>query len=60
MSIPVHELLRPQRVTEVVDIGASPTQKPPPYKPMLDAGLCRVTGLEPDEKAFRNWKLINR
>jgi FkbM family methyltransferase len=45
-------LLRPQRLTEIVDIGANPAGENPPYKPMLDAGICRVTGFEPHEHAF--------
>jgi FkbM family methyltransferase len=45
-------LLRPQRLTEVVDIGANPAVGDPPYKPMLEAGLCRVTGFEPHEEAL--------
>lgn len=41
-------LLDLDRLTHVVDIGASPLDGPPPYQPLLDAGLCRVTGFEPD------------
>lgn len=44
-------LLLPERVTEVVDIGANPIDGSPPYRPMLSAGLCRVTGFEPQEQA---------
>jgi len=51
LSTPLTELLRPQRLTEVADIGANPVGDPP-YKPMLDVGLCRVTGFEPNEEAF--------
>lgn len=47
MSSVLHDLLQPQRLTEVVDIGANPIDGDPPCKPMLDAGLCRVTGFEP-------------
>lgn len=46
------ELLRPQRLTEVVDIGANPIDGDPPYLPMLREGLCRVTGFEPQEQAL--------
>lgn len=46
------ELLQPQRLTEVVDIGANPIDGDPPYKDMLQAGLCRVTGFEPQENAL--------
>jgi len=45
-------LLSPQRLTEVVDVGANPIDGDPPYTPMLSAGLCRVTGFEPQEKAL--------
>lgn len=46
------DLLSPQRVTEVVDIGANPIDGKPPYSPMLRAGLCRVIGFEPQEQAL--------
>ena len=46
------DLLQLQRPTEIVDIGASPFGTDPPYKPMLDAGLCRITGFEPHDEAF--------
>lgn len=52
MSSPLLDLLQPRRLTEVVDIGANPIDGDPPYKPMLDAGLCRVTGFEPQEEAL--------
>ncbi len=41
-------LLELDRLTHVVDIGASAIEGAPPYQPLLDAGLCRVTGFEPD------------
>lgn len=41
------ELLGLQDRTRVVDIGASPIDGMPPYKGLLDAGLCQVTGFEP-------------
>ena len=47
------ELLRPARLTEVVDIGANPIDGDPPYKDMLDEGACRVTGFEPQESALQ-------
>jgi hypothetical protein len=40
-------LVAPQRLTDVVDIGANPIDSEPPYTSMLAAGLCRVTGFEP-------------
>jgi FkbM family methyltransferase len=48
------DLLKPHRVTEIVDIGANPIDGDPPYKPMLMAGeICRVTGFEPQESALK-------
>jgi len=44
--------LSPGRLTEIVDIGANPIDGDPPYKAMLQAGLCRVTGFEPQERAL--------
>ena len=52
MSKTLWELLTPERLTEVVDIGANPIDGDPPYKAMLAAGLCRVTGFEPQEQAL--------
>jgi FkbM family methyltransferase len=46
-------ILRPERLTEIVDVGANPIDGDPPYKAMLRAGLCRVTGFEPQPDAFR-------
>ena len=46
------ELLRPARLTEVVDIGANPIDGAPPYRGMLEAGLCKVTGFEPQASAL--------
>ncbi len=45
-------LLRPERLTAVVDIGANPLETAPPYKPMLDKRLCTVTGFEPQPEAL--------
>jgi FkbM family methyltransferase len=44
---PLVKLLRPQRLTAVVDIGANPIDGEPPYKSMLQKRLCRVVGFEP-------------
>ena len=40
-------LLRPQRLTAVVDVGANPIDGDAPYKSMLSRRLCTVTGFEP-------------
>ncbi|WP_245885513.1 FkbM family methyltransferase [Kineococcus rhizosphaerae] len=41
-----------ERLTAVVDIGANPIDGDPPYKDMLTAGLCTVTGFEPQAEAL--------
>jgi FkbM family methyltransferase len=46
-------LVQPQRLTDVVDVGANPIDSEPlPYKAMLAAGLWRVTGFEPQPAAL--------
>ena len=52
MSTAFLNLLSPERLTDVVDVGANPIDGEPPYTPMLDAGLCRVTGFEPQHEAL--------
>lgn len=37
---------------DVVDVGANPIDGEPPYRPLLDAGLGRVTGFEPQPQAL--------
>jgi FkbM family methyltransferase len=49
---PVLDLVRCSRLTRVVDIGANLIEGEPSYKPMLDAKLCRVIGLEPQQDAL--------
>lgn len=46
-------LIKPKRKTAVVDIGASPVDGDPIYRPMLDAGLCTVLGFEPQRDELR-------
>lgn len=46
------ELIKPKRMTEIVDVGANPIDGVPPYKVLLDAGLCCVTGFEPQPNAL--------
>jgi FkbM family methyltransferase len=48
----LYDILRPQRLTSVVDIGANPIDGPAPYRPMLDDGLCTVIGFEPQQPAL--------
>jgi len=45
-------LLRPERLTAVVDVGANPVDGDPPYKSLLQKGLCRVVGFEPQPEAL--------
>lgn len=44
-------LLSPERLTRVVDIGANPLDETP-YKGLLSVGGCDVWGFEPQEAAF--------
>ncbi|MBS9535508.1 FkbM family methyltransferase [Mycobacterium sp. M1] len=48
----VADLVCCSRLTTVVDIGANPIDGDPPYKSMLDSGLCAVTGFEPQPTAL--------
>lgn len=41
------DLLKPERLTAIVDVGANPVDGHPPYRAMLEAGLCTVVGFEP-------------
>ncbi len=50
-------LLRVERLTHVVDIGANPIDGEPPYRPLMDARLCRITGFEPQEAALAKLNL---
>src|ERR1700761_866771 len=46
------EILAPARPTAIVDAGANPIDGVPPYHAMLAAGLCEVTGFEPQPEAL--------
>jgi FkbM family methyltransferase len=49
----LHSLLRPSRLTSVVDIGASGlVGGDPPYKTMLLKEICQVIGFEPQDDAL--------
>jgi FkbM family methyltransferase len=52
-KISLNDLLNPLRKTEVVDVGANPIDGDPPYKYMLELGLCNVTGFEPQIEALQ-------
>ncbi|MGV6839127.1 MAG: FkbM family methyltransferase [Planktomarina sp.] len=43
--------LATQRLTHIVDVGANPAEEVP-YKPLLDAAGCRLTGFEPQKEAY--------
>ncbi|HKD29131.1 MAG TPA: FkbM family methyltransferase [Xanthobacteraceae bacterium] len=45
------------RLTHVVDIGANPIEGAPPYTPLLEAQLCRITGFEPQASALAELNL---
>jgi FkbM family methyltransferase len=45
------DLLRPDRLTRVVDVGANPVHRPA-YADLLDLGGCEVWGFEPLPDAF--------
>lgn len=45
-------LLQPARLTEIVDIGANPIDGDPPYNPMMQKRICRVTGFDPHPAAI--------
>jgi FkbM family methyltransferase len=51
-SDPLFTLLRPERLTAVVDVGANPTDGDPPYKSMLQKRLCCIVGFEPQSEAL--------
>src|SRR5580704_4769308 len=46
------DLVRPERLTTVVDIGANRLESTPPYQPMLERRLCRVIGFEPQPEGL--------
>ena len=48
----LNAIFSPARLTQVVDVGANPIDGDPPYKAMLEAGLCAVTGFEPQPNAL--------
>lgn len=45
-------LIRPARLTSVVDVGANPIDGEPPYKAMLQRRLCTVVGFESQDEAL--------
>jgi FkbM family methyltransferase len=51
MGSPI-DLLQPDRITTVIDIGAKPIDGNPSYKTMLQQGLCRLIGFEPQAEVL--------
>jgi FkbM family methyltransferase len=47
------EMLQPEQLTHVVDIGANPIDGDPPYKEMLQRRICRLTGFDPHPVALK-------
>lgn len=45
------EILKPARLTTIVDVGANPIN-PAPYDALLDAGLAKLYGFEPQMSAY--------
>jgi len=43
----LEQILKPGRLTAVVDVGAAAIDSPPPYLPLLERKLCTVRGFEP-------------
>jgi FkbM family methyltransferase len=46
------DLIHPDRLTSVVDIGANPIDGDPPYKTMLQRRICRLIGFDPHPEAL--------
>lgn len=42
----------PDLPVQIVDVGANPIDGTPPYAPLLESGIGRVTGFEPQPAAF--------
>lgn len=47
----LYDLLQPDRLTAVVHVGANPIDDAPPYRRMLEEGLCTVIGFDPQMTA---------
>lgn len=48
----IFEILSLDAPIEIVDVGANPIDGTPPYAPLLDAGVGRLTGFEPQPAAL--------
>src|SRR4051794_8467855 len=58
MNDALRTLLQLSTLTTIVDVGANPIDGDPPYKQMLQAGLCRVIGFEPQPDALNELNRI--
>lgn len=47
----LRDILSPSRLTSIVDVGANPIDSHPPYRRMLEEGLCEVMGFDPQMSA---------
>ncbi len=48
----LYDLLKPARLTAIVNAGANAIDGSPPYQRMLEEGLCTVVGFEPQPDAL--------
>ena len=48
------EIISFNDLIQVVDIGANPIDGEPPYRPLMNLGLCFVIGFEPQASALAN------
>jgi FkbM family methyltransferase len=49
------ELLKPERLPRILDVGANPLANPldrPPYQALVEQGLCELWGFEPQQEAY--------
>jgi hypothetical protein len=42
-----YDLLKPLRLTAIVDVGASDIGETPPYQPLIDRKIATLVGFEP-------------
>ncbi|MGI5149721.1 FkbM family methyltransferase [Plantactinospora sp. CA-294935] len=48
------ELLKPERLPRILDVGANPLGwDRPPYQTLVEQGLCELWGVEPQEDAYQ-------
>src|SRR4029077_8032906 len=48
----MYDVIRPQRLTEIVDVGAADIDTAPPYLGLLKAKRCVVVGLDPQKELW--------